>query len=416
MKAIVADHIIDASTYRKNLAVLVEDGRIVNIIPTQRLKEFDVEVTYGGKDYLLIPGLINAHTHVAMAKFRGFGDDMPLDRWLNEVIWPNEKEWNEDEIYKWALIGIAEAIANGSTTINDHYFFAWQIAKAAETLGVRAFIGQTMMDLVDMPIADPKLGFKFFKKWKSKNGLVNVVLAPHATDTVSRDLLEELGELAEKENALIHMHVSQSREEVLRVKDREGMLPVEYLKSVNVLDSNFIGVHGVYLSEKEVGIYAKSNATLVHCPISLAKLEGCVAPILDLQKLGGNIALGNDCVVSNNSMDMVLEMKFAAILNKVKNRNPTKPTAKDVFYWATRGGANALNLNAGLIEPGYLADLVLINTKKLHFLPKENMLSHLVYSARGSDVEKVFVNGELIYDNGMFLKTDEIEKILNEQK
>ncbi|MPW39279.1 amidohydrolase family protein [Thermococcus sp. 101 C5] len=413
MKAIIADYALDVEGIKRDVAVLIEGDKIAGIVPLEKLNEFDVDEIFGGDGYLLIPGLVNAHTHVAMNKFRGFGDDMPLDRWLKEVIWPMEKEWNEDEIYKWALIGIAEAIASGSTVINDHYFFAWKIAEAAEKLGVRAFIGQTMMDLVDMPIAEPKRGFKFFKQWK-KDGLVRATLAPHATDTVSRDLLMEVKEIAEKENALIHMHVSQSKEEVLRVKRREKMLPVEYLKEMGMLGKNFIGVHGVYLSKEEVKIYAESEATLVHCPTSLAKLEGEIAPIIDLWELGGKIALGNDCAVSNNSLDMILEMKFAAILNKVKRKDPTTPTAKEVFYWATVGGAEALGLKAGLIKEGYLADLVLINTKKLHFLPKENVLSHIVYSAKGSDVEKVFVGGELIYDRGKFLKTEEIEKLLND--
>ena len=181
-----------------------------------------------------------------------------------------------------------------------------------------------------------------------------------------------------------------------------------------MLKEYFIGVHGVYFSKDEIKTYEGSDATLVHCPASLAKLEGEVAPIIDLWELGGKIALGNDCAVSNNSLDMILEMKFAAILNKVKQRNPTKPTAKEVFHWATVGGAEALGIKAGLIKEGYLADLVLINAKKLHFMPRENMLSHIVYSARGSDVEKVFVGGELIYDSGRFLKTDEIEKLLND--
>ncbi|WP_087037951.1 amidohydrolase [Thermococcus litoralis] len=413
MKAIVADYALDVEGIKKNVAVLIEEDKIAGIVPREKLNEFDVDETFGGSGYLLIPGLVNAHTHVAMNKFRGFGDDMPLDRWLKEVIWPMEKEWTEEEIYKWALVGIAEAVANGSTVINDHYFFAWKIAEAAEKLGVRAFIGQTMMDLVEMPIAEPELGFKFFKRWK-KSTLVRATLAPHATDTVSRDLLAEVKEIAERENALVHMHVSQSREEVLRVKKREKMLPVEYLKELEMLGKNFIGVHGVYLSKDEVKIYAESDATLVHCPTSLAKLEGEIAPIIDLWELGGRIALGNDCAVSNNSLDMILEMKFAAILNKVKRKDPTKPTAKEVFYWATVGGAEALGLKAGLIKEGYLADLVLINTKKLHFLPRENVLSHIVYSAKGSDVEKVFVGGELIYDQGRFLKTEEIERLLND--
>ncbi|ADT84177.1 amidohydrolase family protein [Thermococcus barophilus] len=404
MKAILAKYILDVNGVREDMAVLIEGNKIYDVIPKDKLKEYDVDETFGGEKYLLIPGLINAHTHVAMTKFRGIGDDLPLDKWLNEVIWPMEKEWSKEEIHKWALIGIAEAIANGSTVINDHYFFADEIAKAAQKLGIRAFVGQTMLDLVEFPIAEPEDGFRFFKRWKDRDELVKPVLAPHATDTVSLDLLKEIKEFSENEKALIHMHVSQSREEVLRVKRREGILPVEYLKKAGVLNESFIGVHGVYLSEKEVGLYAKSGATLVHCAISLAKLEGSIAPIVDLWEKGGNIALGNDCAASNNSLDMIQEMKFAAILNKVRNHDPTKASAKDVFYWATLGGAKALKIKAGLIEKGYLADLVLININKLHFLPETNILSHLVYSAKGSDIEMVFVDGELIYQLGNFTK------------
>lgn len=409
MKAITAKYILDVNGIRENMAVLIEDNKIYDVVPKDKLKEYDVDEIFGGEDYLLIPGLINAHTHVAMTKFRGIGDDLPLDKWLNEVIWPMEKEWTPKEIHKWALIGIAEAIANGSTVINDHYFFADEIAKAAQKLGIRAFIGQTMMDLVEFPIAEPEEGFKFFKRWRDKDELVKPMLAPHATDTVSLELLKEIKEFSEKEKTLIHMHVSQSRGEVLRVKRREGVLPVEYLKKAGVLNENFIGVHGVYLSGEEVELYAKSGATLVHCAVSLAKLEGSVAPIIDLWEMGGNIALGNDCAASNNSHDMVQEMKFAAILNKVKSQDPTKAPAKDVFYWATVGGAKALKIKAGLIKKGYLADLVLININKLHFTPKTNLLSHLVYSAKGSDVEKVFVNGKLIYDQGYFPKFKKID-------
>lgn len=402
MKAAVGT-VLDVRGIKKDSAVLFEDGEIYGVIRKEELKNWDVDEVFGGRNYLIIPGLINAHTHVAMTKFRGLGDDIPLDEWLKEVIWPMEREWEPEEIYKWALIGIAEAVASGSTTINDHYFFANEIARAAEKLGIRAFIGHTMMDLVDMPMAEPEEGIRFFKRWEGK-GLVTPTLAPHATDTVSRELLGEVRDFSERRNALVHIHISQSRGEVLRVKKREGLLPVEYLKSTGLLNERLIGVHGVYLTDREVSLYSKSGATLVHCPISLAKLEGEVAPIISLWEKGANIALGNDCAVSNNSMDMILEMKFAAILNKVKTENPTKATAGDVFRWATLGGAKALKLRAGLVERGYLADFVIINTKKLHFLPEGNYLSHLVYAARGSDVEKVFVNGELIYDEGYFPK------------
>ena len=298
--------------------------------------------------------------------------------------------------------GDAEALANGSTTINDHYFFADEIAKAARELGVRAFIGQTMMDELDFPLAKPEEGFRFFKRWDEKSGLVRPTLAPHATNTISLELMGEIGEFARERNALIHVHLSQSRGEVKTVKRRYGLTPVEYLESAGVLNGRLIGVHGIYLSGKDVGLYSLSGATRVHCSLSMAKLEGRVAPIIELAERGTNIALGNDSPNPVGLMDMFTEMRFSAVLNKVWRKRTDVATAKEVFLWATLGGARALRLKAGLIKPGYLADLVLLNARKPRFLPGENPYSHVVYSARGSDVELSIVNGEVVYRNGLF--------------
>ena len=183
--------VVDSAGIRRDAAVLVEGGRILDIIPRDRLREYSVDEVYGGKGYLILPGFVNAHTHVAMSKLRGLGEDLPTEKWLNDVIWPAELEWNPEEIRRWALLGMAEALANGSTTINDHYFFADEIAKAAQELGIRAFIGQTMMDEVDFPLAKPEEGFRFFKRWDGKSGLVGPTLAPHATNTVSLELMKE---------------------------------------------------------------------------------------------------------------------------------------------------------------------------------------------------------------------------------
>ncbi|WP_461866129.1 amidohydrolase [Thermococcus sp.] len=401
VKALIGT-VMDIRGVRENVAVLIEGKCIYDIIPADKIREYDVDEVFGGEGYLIIPGLINSHTHVAMTKFRGLGDDLPLNTWLNDLIWPMEKEWNRKELRKWALLGLMEAVSNGSTTVNEHYFLAGEIAKAAQELGVRAFIGQTIMDLVDFPLAEPKEGFKFFKRWKNQE-LITATLAPHATDTVSRDLLEEIGNFAKKENALVHIHLSQSKEEVRKVRKREGLYPVEYLQKINILDKNLIAAHGVYLNNTEIKLFAKSGATLAHCPTSLAKLEGSIAPTMQLWKSGANISLGNDCAASNNSLDMIEEMKIAAILNKIR-AGPEQVGAAEVFYWATLGGARALRLKAGIIQRNYLADLVLINTKKVHFLPKGYYLSHLVYSAKGSDVEMVFVNGDVIYNSGKFPK------------
>ncbi len=396
--------VVDSGGIRRDAAVLVEGERIEGIIPRDKLGEYSVDEVYGGKGYLILPGFVNAHTHVAMAKLRGLGEDLPTEKWLSDVIWPTELEWTPREIRRWALLGMAEALANGSTTINDHYFFADEIAKAARELGVRAFIGQTMMDEVDFPLAKPEEGFRFFKRWDGKSGLVRPTLAPHATNTVSLELMGEIGEFAHERNALIHVHLSQSWGEVETVKRRYGLTPVEYLERVGVLNERLIGVHGIYLDREEVELYSWSGATLVHCSLSMAKLEGRVAPIIELAKRGTNIALGNDSPNPIGLMDMFTEMRFAAVLNKVWRRRTDVATAKEVFRWATLGGARALGLRAGVVKPGYSADLVLLNARKPQFLPGKNLHSHVVYSAGGSDVELVMVNGEVVYRKGLLTK------------
>ena len=396
--------VVDAQGVLRDAAVIVDDGLIQSVIPQDKLREHGVDEVYGGGGYLILPGLVNSHTHVAMARFRGLGEDVPIEQWLSEIIWPAELEWTPEEIHRWSLIGMAEAMANGSTTINDHYFFADSTARAAEKLGIRAFVGQTMMDEVDFPPATPEEGFRFFNRWNGKSDLVKPVLAPHATNTVSMELMREIGDFARERNALIHVHLSQSRGEVETVKRRYGLTPVEYLERAGVLNGRLIGVHGIYLGRKEVGLYSRSGATLVHCSLSMAKLEGRIAPVIELAGRGTNIALGNDSPNPVGIMDMFTEMRFAAVLNKVWRRRTDVASAKEVFRWATLGGARALRLKTGLIKPGYSADLVLLNARKPQFLPGENPYSHVVYSARGSDVELVMVNGEVVYRNGLFTK------------
>lgn len=202
MIALIGD-VIDAERILQNHAVLVEENAISAVVPAEKVREFGPDEVYGGKGFFVIPGLINAHTHVAMAKFRGLGEDMPTEEWLEKIIWPMELEWTTSEIREWARIGIMEALMNGSTTINDHYFFADEIAREAEKMGIRAFIGQTVMDLVDFPHADPEEGFKFFRRWQEKSELVTPTLAPHATNTVSLELMREMAELSEETNARI---------------------------------------------------------------------------------------------------------------------------------------------------------------------------------------------------------------------
>ncbi|NJE48419.1 amidohydrolase [Thermococcus sp. 9N3] len=377
-------------------AVIVEDNIIRAVVPAGELGEWGVDEVYGGENYLVIPGLINAHTHVAMARFRGLDEDLPTEEWLEKIIWPMELEWTRKEIREWAEIGLKEALMNGSTTVNDHYFFADEIAEVAEKLGIRAFIGQTVMDEVDFPLASSEEGSRFFKRWK-KSGLVTPTLAPHATNTVSLELMKELAELSRETGARVHIHLAQSRAEVSEVRRRYGLSPVGLLERAGLLNESLIGVHGVYLSDSDFERLAKAGSTLVHCPTSNVKLEARTVSLRKLLDLGLNVALGNDSPNPTGILDSFIEMRTAGIVANLTAGKAHAVPARELFGMATVGGARALGLKAGLIEPGYLADLVLINADKPWFRPLENVYSLLVYSARGSDVEKVVVNGKVAW-------------------
>ncbi|WP_457741347.1 amidohydrolase family protein [Thermococcus sp.] len=378
-------------------AVIIDGNTIRAVVPVEELREWGVDEVYGGKNYIVIPGLVNSHTHVAMARFRGLGEDLPTEEWLEKIIWPMEREWTRKEIRKWAELGIREALANGSTTINDHYFFADEIAKVAERLGIRAFIGQTVMDEVDFPLASQEEGFRFFKRWLGKDELVRPTLAPHATNTVSLDFLREIAELSEETGARVHIHLAQSRAEVEKVKRRYSLSPVGLLERAGLLNKRLIGVHGVYLNDGELKKMAKAGSTLVHCPTSNVKLEGRTVNLEELFGLGLNVALGNDSPNPTGILDPFLEMRTAGIVANLTAKKAHAVSARELFGMMTLVGAKALGIKTGLIEPDHLADLVLINANKPWFRPMENVYSLLVYSARGSDVEMTVVNGRIVH-------------------
>jgi 5-methylthioadenosine/S-adenosylhomocysteine deaminase len=396
MIALVGD-VVDAERILRNHAVLVEGNTIVDIVPIEKLREFGPSEVYGGEGFFVIPGLINAHTHVAMARFRGLGEDLPTEEWLERIIWPMELEWTASEIREWARIGIMEALMNGSTTINDHYFFADEIAKEAERIGIRAFVGQTVMDTVDFPHAKPEEGFRFFKRWHRKSELVNPTLAPHATNTVSLQLMREIAELSEETKARVHIHLAQSRAEVKEIKRRYGIKPVEYLKRAGALNDRLIGVHGVYLTNEEVGMLALAGSTLVHCPTSNVKLEGTTINLPEVLRAGVNVALGNDSPNPVGIMDMFLEMRTSGLFANILEGRAHSIPAMKLFEIGTVGGARALGIKAGLIRKGYLADLLLIDARKPWFRPRDNPYSLLVYSARGSDVALTMVDGKIVW-------------------
>ena len=403
--------IVDAN---KNIRgdVYIEDNKITEV---GEIKNSKHDVVIDGRDKAVIPGLINMHTHAAMVLFRSYADDMPLMEWLNNKIWPLEAKLTAKDIYHGTKLACLEMIKSGTTTFNDMYFEVEAIAKAVEEIGIRACISSAFIDFFDAERLKERLkrveqDLKKLKEFKN----VIPAIGPHAPYTVSIDGLKASIELANKYDALIHFHLAETEMEIREFKDKYGKGVVEVLDEIEFLNARLTAAHSVWLSEEEIKMMAKRSVNVAHCPTSNMKL--CVGNALNysaMKKYGLNVCLGTDSAASNNNLDMFEEMKFAALLQKYHYNNPTILNAKEAFEMATVNGAKALGIKAGLIEPDYLADLVIIDLKKPYIMPGHDLISDMVYSVKGDCVETVIIDGRIVMENG---KVEGEEKIMDDAK
>ncbi|ACS91029.1 amidohydrolase family protein [Thermococcus sibiricus] len=367
------------------------------------------------KGRVISPGFINAHTHSPMVLLRGLADDISLMEWLQNYVWPVEKKLKRVHIYWGALLGTLEMIKTGTTTFVDMYFHMEEVAKAVEEIGLRAYLSYGMVDLGDeekrsIEIRETLKLLKFIESLSSPR--VEFLFGPHAPYTCSPKLLTWVREKADETGKMITIHLSETKDEVKQIKEKYGKTPVELLDELGFLKNDVIAAHGVWLTDKEIEILAKRDVTIVHNPASNMKLGSGVMSLEKLLKAGVNVALGTDGAASNNNLDMIEEMKLAALLHKVHTLNPTLADAKTVFKMATQNGAKALRLNAGVIKEGALADVIVIDFNKPHLRPITNIISHIVYSANGNDVETTIVDGKVVMLDREVLTIDE-EKILD---
>ena len=407
---------------------IIEDGAIVtkgNIIFDIGKKDI-LEERYLPKrrleyeDGLIMPGLINAHTHIAMTLFRGLADDLPLMEWLNEYIFPAERKLTAEMVYWGSLLGCAEMILSGTTTFCDMYLFSDQVAEAANRAGIRAVVGEVLYDFPSPNYGDLENGFRYteelINKWK-ENPLISVAVEPHALFTCSPDLLKRARDLAERYSTPLIIHLSETEEEVKEIKRRYGCTPVRHLYNLGILDKRLIAAHCVILTEEDISLLAKHQVNVVHNPESNLKLASGIAPIPKLLESGITVALGTDGPSSNNDLDMFLEMGTAARIHKVKNLDPEIMKAEEVLKMATINGAIALGLNEiGILKAGKKADIIVIDLNRPHLIPMYNPYSHLVYSATGSDVITTIIDGKIIMENRELhtLDLDEIKEKLKE--
>ncbi len=375
--------------------------------------KIDVEADYliDGKNKAALPGLINTHSHAAMALLRSYADDLKLHDWLQKHIWPLEAKLTPEDIYWGAKLACLEMIKIGTTCFSDMYWNSFSTARAVEEMGLRAVVSPSFLDLGDDEKWEKFLneGKEAIKKMRELNcERIIPALGPHALYTVSKEHLEFIRKWSEKENLLINFHLSETEKEVKDCLKTKGKRPVEYLEEIGFLSEKLISAHSIWVSDKEIEILAKNKVKIAHNPTSNMKLSSGVLPYQKMKKANLIISLGTDSVASNNNLDMFEEMKFAALLQKSFYKEPTIMPVQEAFELATKNGALALGLNTGEIKEGKLADIILINLKKPELTPHHNLISNLVYSANGSCVSETICNGKILMQNRKVKNEEEI--------
>lgn len=395
----------------KKGSVLIENDLILEIGPDGGDQ---ADVVIDGEGKVLIPGLVNTHTHLSMTLLRGMADDLPLQTWLEDYIWPAEAHLEGDHCYAGALLAALEMIRTGTTCCNDMYFFMDEVARALDEAGLRGVVSHGMIDTGDEEKRKKEIRETqriIDKCHNTAEGRITVALGPHAPYTCSEELLRWSREKANQEDLQIHIHVSETEGEVQNVLESTQKRPFEYLDSLDLLGPDLLAAHAVWLSEVEIKLIKERGVKLSHNPVSNMKLASGISPVTRLVEKGVCVSLGTDGAASNNNLDLFQEMKTATLLQKVNLMDPTVLPAGKVMEMATSDGAAALGLEdeIGTIEVGKKADLVLVNMMAPHLTPQRSPLSHLVYSAGGSDVDTVICNGQILMQEKEVLVLDPVE-------
>ncbi len=395
-------------------AVIINEGRISDVLPLELARaKYQPTQSIEKPEHCLIPGFVNTHTHAAMTLMRGFADDMQLEAWLREGIWPAEKRWVSAEMVRDGTeLAIAEMLRGGTTCFSDQYFFPEIVAETAVDLQMRAMVGTPIIefptswagdvaeylskanDLVHDPYAD--------------HPLITSCFAPHSTYALSDEAFVELRVMADQLDVRTQIHLHESAAEIAESIENTGKRPFDRLQELGMVNSSLLAVHAVHLTQSEIDAFAAAGVQIAHCPRSNLKLASGIAPIADYIEAGVNVAIGTDGAASNNVLDMLSEVRFAALLAKATAADASAVSATDALRMATLGGAEALGLDSeiGSIEPGKSADLACIDLGTLNSQPLYDPVSQLVYTARAEQVSDVWVAGRHQLDNGELAHID----------
>ena len=410
----------DAGTRIANGAVAVQGDTIVAVGPADRFEAWHIDRRIDARGGLILPGLINTHTHAAMTLLRGIADDLPLMTWLDDHIFPAEARLDQEMVQTGATLACAEMILSGTTCFCDMYLFEAGVALAARQAGMRALVGEVLFDFDSPNYGSVEAGFNYtqrlFDEW-SGDSLITVSVDPHSPYLCAPSLLQRADALARRHNAPLVIHLSETSAEVARIKERFGVTPVRHLADLGLLGPHVVACHAVVLTEEDIELLHRHQVKVSHNPESNMKLASGIAPVPELLAAGVCVGLGTDGCSSNNNLDLLAEMDTAAKLHKVSRLDPTVMPADTVLRMATIDAARVLGLDRtiGSLEPGKWADLIVIDTAQPHLTPMYDPVSHLVYAARGSDVVHSLIHGRLVMENRR-LTTIDVEKTMAEAR
>lgn len=396
--------------------VVIEGNKIASITTSTQKYNLDEYDVIDASEMVVMPGLVNGHTHAAMTLFRGYADDLPLMEWLENKIWPLEDKLQPEYVYWGTKLAILEMLKGGTTCFADMYFMMEDIAQAVEETGIRACLSRGLIYFNNGDKALTESVDFIQKHHLSAEGRITAMLGPHAPYTCTPEYLREISDEAKKLNVGIHIHLAETLSEIKQIQEQYNKTPVEMVYDAGIFSINPVAAaHCVHMTDQDLEVLARENISVVHNPESNMKLASGIAPITKMLEMGINVGVGTDGAASNNNLDMFQELKSAALLQKVNNYDPTALAAYQALSMATKNGAKALGLarEIGKIQVGMKADLILIDLSKPHLQPLHDLSAHLVYSAGASDVDTVIINGQVIMRNRVVTTIDE-EKVLYE--
>ena len=399
--------------------IAIQDNRVCAIGPAGELKakgvlsaDWKPERILEAAGKVALPGLVNTHTHAAMTLLRGYADDMPLMPWLEKKIFPAEERLKAEDVFWGTQLAILEMLKSGTTCFADMYFFMDEVARAVELSGIRASLSRGLIGIAPNGKQALEEGVAFVKNWEGKaGGRITTRLGPHAPYTCPAEYLQSVIAHSDTLGVGLHIHLAETRGEVENLRSTTGKTPVQYVDDLGLLQRPVLGAHCVHVTAEEIATLGQRKVGVAHNPESNMKLASGVAPVPQMLKAGVKVGLGTDGAASNNNLDLLQEMRSAALLHKVFTEDATVLPAYQALEMATIGGARALGMEKeiGLLKPGYQADLILIDLEKPHFCPRHDLVAHLVYAALASDVDTVLVSGQIVVEQGQVVTLAEKE-------